>query len=285
MGSFSDAGLVVLGHGSSKNGRSGDAVYLQCNFLRDQNEFAEVREAFWKQAPNIKEVLSATKQPRVFIVPLFISEGYFTEQVIPRELGFLTSGAPGSGRIRKSSGQTVFYCKPVGTHPSMTQIVLRRASEVLQKFPFPMKAASQETTLCIVGHGTEQDKASRQAIDAQVQAIGQLKVFAAIHGLFLEEEPRVPACYEMAKTKNIVVLPLLVSEGLHGGEDIPILLGAPERTVRERIANGQAPWRNPTEKHGKLVWYAESVGSDPGVADIILERAQEAVSWITPGTQ
>ena len=27
--------------------------------------------------------------PRVFIVPLFISEGYFTEEVIPREFGFV----------------------------------------------------------------------------------------------------------------------------------------------------------------------------------------------------
>jgi sirohydrochlorin ferrochelatase len=63
---------------------------------------------------------------------------------------------------------------------------------------------------------------------------------------------------------------------MHTREDIPILLGEPERIVRERISIGQPAWRNPTERHGKFVWYASAVGTDPRIPDVILERVKEA---------
>jgi len=63
---------------------------------------------------------------------------------------------------------------------------------------------------------------------------------------------------------------------LHAVEDIPVLLGEPGRIVKERLAAGQPTWRNPTEKNGKLVWYAPSVGTEPLMADVILQRASEA---------
>ena len=53
--------------------------------------FAEVREAFWKQEPQIKKVLAEISAPRVFIVPLFISEGYFSTEVIPTGTGLQLS--------------------------------------------------------------------------------------------------------------------------------------------------------------------------------------------------
>ena len=53
-------------------------------------------------------------------------------------------------------------------------------------------------------------------------------------------------------------------------------LGEAERTVRQRLAAGQPPWRNPTEKNGRLVWYAPAIGSEPLMAEVILERVREA---------
>src|ERR1700761_3731076 len=92
---FSDATLVVLGHGSTKNAESSAPVYQHAAELRRRKIFADVREAFWKQDPQIKKVLSDISTTRTFIVPLFISEGYFTSDVIPRALGFL----PGQSSI------------------------------------------------------------------------------------------------------------------------------------------------------------------------------------------
>ena len=116
---------------------------------------------------------------------------------------------------------------------------------------------------------------SRKAIERQAELIRAQKIYADVHAIFMEEEPRIGVCYSLAQTKNIVVVPFFISDGLHAAEDIPVLLGEPERLVKERHAAGQPTWRNPTEKHGKLVWYAPSVGTEPLLADVILERVKE----------
>jgi hypothetical protein len=54
-----------------------------------------------------------------------------------------------------------------------------------------------------------------------------------------------------------------------------VLLGEPERIVKERLAAGQPTWRNPSERDGKRVWYASSVGTEPLLAEVILERVHE----------
>jgi sirohydrochlorin ferrochelatase len=58
-------------------------------------------------------------------------------------------------------------------------------------------------------------------------------------------------------------------------EDIPRLLGESAPVVKARLAAGQPTWRNPTEWHGKLFWYSASVGTEPGLAEVILERVRE----------
>ena len=61
---------------------------------------------------------------QVYVVPNFISEGYFTQTVVPRELDL-------NGRITKrSNGQIWKYCEPVGNHAMMTELLLRRAREI-----------------------------------------------------------------------------------------------------------------------------------------------------------
>jgi sirohydrochlorin ferrochelatase len=46
--------------------------------------------------------------------------------------------------------------------------------------------------------------------------------------------------------------------------------------VKERLANKQPTWRNPTERQEKFVWYAAPVGTEPHIADVILDRVREA---------
>ena len=76
----------------------------------------------------------------------------------------------------------------------------------------------------------------------------------------------------------MVVAPFFISDGLHSFEDIPVMLGAPRAVVRERLKLGQPPWRNPTEREGKRLWYAASVGSEPLMAEVILERVRESAA-------
>ena len=283
---FSDAALVLLGHGSTMNDTSGDVVYQHARELRSRRLFAEVREAFWKQEPRVQDVLSSLRNAdiplgsvpisRIFIVPLFISEGYFSDEVIPRELGFKTEEESGFSRTLQWGPQTFFYCQPVGTHDSMTDVLLERAREVVEKNPFPRAPKAKDLTLFIAGHGTEQNENSRISIQHQADLIRAQNLYAGVHAVFLEEAPKVSECFYLAETRHIVVVPFFISEGMHTQEDIPVMLGDSKRIVQQRLGMRQPPWRNPTERNGKLIWYSSIVGTHPQIANVILERVRES---------
>ena len=275
---FSDAALVLVGHGSTLNAESGAPTFQHADELRRRGVFAQVLESFWKLEPGVAGVLRGVFAQRVFIVPLFISEGYFTEEVLPRELGLCARGEKDFARVQERGGQTIHYCGPVGTHDSMTAVLLARAREVVAKHPFPHAPKSVDTTLFIAGHGTGNNENSRKAIEHQVELIRARGEYAAVHSSFMEEEPRIEACYALAGTRNIVMVPFFISDGLHSYEDIPVMLGEPAKAVQARYRTGQPTWRNPTEKHGKRVWYSPSIGNEPGMAEVILERVREAVA-------
>lgn len=275
---FSDASLIIIGHGSTLNRDSAAPVFQHAAELTRRGLFAQVLGAFWKQEPSLNSALAAVTGSRVFIVPLFISEGYFTEEMIPLELGFRQAGQASFSRVQQRGGRTFHYCGPVGTHESMTRVILARAREVLETHPFPSLPRPQETALFIAGHGTDRNENSRRSIERQVEIIRRLAAFAEVHAVFMEEEPRIANCREITRVKNLVVVPFLISDGLHACEDLPVLLGEPERVVRDRLNRGQPGWRNPTEKGGKRIWYARAVGTDPNLAEVILERVRQAAS-------
>jgi sirohydrochlorin cobaltochelatase len=275
---FSDAALVLAGHGSTLNAESAAPTWQHADELRRRGIFAQVQECFWKQEPYLAQVMRGIFAARVFVVPLFISDGYFTEEVLPRELGFCPPGETVFPRAQRRGDQKFFYGRPVGTHPRMTEVLLARAGEVVEKFPFRRPPRREETTLFIAGHGTGSNENSRKAIERQVELIRARNLFAQVHAVFMEEEPRIGDCYKLAQTRNLVVAPFFISDGLHSYEDIPVMLGAPKSVVRERLKLGRPTWRNPTEHEGKRVWYAASVGREPLMADVILERVREAAN-------
>ncbi len=263
--------LVVLGHGTTLNDQSAAPVRQHAAELRRRNLFREVREAFWKQEPQVKTVLAGLVAPRIFIVPLFISEGYFSTEIIPGELGF-----PAVPSIITAHRCTLHYCRPVGSHERMTGVILARAGGVVRQFPFPRSPKPAETTLLIAGHGTGRNAHSRLAVERQAELIRAQKIYAEVGAVFMEEAPFIKGCPAGVNTRNLVVVPFFISDGLHVVEDIPVLLGEPEQLVKQRLAAGQPTWRNPTEKHGRLVWYSSSVGTEPLLADVILARVREA---------
>jgi sirohydrochlorin cobaltochelatase len=213
-------------------------------------------------------------------VPVFISEGYFTLQAIPRELGLIDPETVlTADRLpfkQATEQRSIFYCGPIGTHDSMTAVLLARAKEITRQFPFPREPKEKDTTLFIAGHGTEQNENSRRTIERQVELIRALAIYANVFPLFIEEEPRIADCYKLAQTRNIVIVPFFISDGMHTTEDIPAMLGEAGRIVQERLKLGQPTWRNPTEKQSKRVWYAPSIGNESHIADVILQRVREA---------
>ena len=275
---FSNDALVLIAHGSTVNAQSSAPTRRLVEELRVRQLFAEVACAFNLEEPKIDDVPKLVSAKRIFIVPVTISEGHFTEQTIPHRLGLAAAGETDYERIQQRDGRTLIYCHPIGTHASMTDVLLARARDVVAKHPFPRAPKPSETALFIAGHGTEKDANSRKAIEAQVEAIRARGEYADVQPVFMEEAPFIADCFTATEAPHIVMVPFFIADGLHTVEDIPVLLGEPAARVKKRLAAGHPTWRNPTGRKGKLVWYTEAIGNEPGLVDVILERADEGKS-------
>ena len=275
---FSNDALVLIAHGSTVNAQSSAPTRRLTDELRARNIFAEVACAFNLEEPKIDDVPKLVSAKRIFIVPVTISEGHFTEQTIPHRLGLAAAGELEYERIQQREGRTLIYCHPIGTHASMTAVLLARARTIVEQHPFPRAPKPAETALFIAGHGTEKNANSRKAIEAQVEAIRARVEYADVQPVFMEEAPFIADCFTATEAPHIVMVPFFIADGLHTVEDIPVLLGEPAARVKKRLTAGHPTWRNPTGRKGKLVWYTEAIGNEPGLVNVILERADEGKS-------
>lgn len=273
---FRNATLVLVGHGSTRNRASALPVRRHAQNLRDRRLFGEVLEAFWLEEPRLSRLWERVTFDLVIIVPVFIGEGYFTSQAIPETLGLRLPGMATFDRSQLLHGRRVHYCEPVGSHPAMTEALLNRANAVLREFPGQPAASLRESTLIIGGHGTSRNDRSRTSIEHQVQLIRERHVVADVQPAFLEEEPRFADWPDTVRTRDVVVVPFFISDGLHTMEDIPVLLGLQEAEVQQRLQRALPVWQNPTHLHGHRVWYTPAIGTESFVSDIILQRVAEA---------
>src|SRR4029077_14348384 len=81
--------LLVIGHGSTANPDSSTPTWNHAHEIRRRGLFADVQCAFWKEEPSLRDArffFADETIHDVFVVPNFISEGYFSLTVIPREL-------------------------------------------------------------------------------------------------------------------------------------------------------------------------------------------------------
>jgi len=275
-GDLSGTAVLLVAHGSSVASEANDAARQQAAELRRRGLFARVEAGYWRQEPGVCALAESLTERCVCLVPLMISDGYFSGQVVPRALGFATAEGGGTVRVRRRGSQTWIYTQAIGTHPRMAEVLVRHAEEVVRRYPFPRAPQPFETALFVAGHGTERHPQSREAIEQQAERIRALGVYGEVHAVMLEESPQISQVYDLTRLRSLVVAPFFVGDGQHTAEDIPVLLGDSQAQVRERLSHGLPPWRNPTERRGKRVWYATGIGNDPAVAEIIIDRVREA---------
>ncbi|MEO8440730.1 MAG: CbiX/SirB N-terminal domain-containing protein [Spartobacteria bacterium] len=261
--SSGSSALLIVGHGSTVNPDSSEPSLRQARAIRGRGLFREVDCCFWKEEPSLRDALLLFDEPEiedVYVVPNFISEGYFTQTVIPRELEL-------EGRLTtRSSGQVWKYCKSVGNHPAVTELLLQRAQEIAPGVP------EAETTLLIVGHGTALNDNSAIAAKREVEKIATLGRYASVQNAYMEEAPLISDWVRLTTTPNVIVVPFFISDGLHSYQDIPVLLGIePEPTAA--ASQREIFRRNPYRLHERSLYYASAIGTEPKFADIILEQA------------
>ena len=268
MVSNSSSALLIVGHGSTVNPDSSAPTLTHVTEIRRRGIFADVACCFWKEEPSLRDALSFFRDDAihdVYVVPNFISEGYFTRTVIPRELEL------NGPTTERSSGQMWKYCEPSGNHRGMTELLLRRAREVAPDVP------EAETTLLIVGHGTSLNDNSAVAAKRQVEMIRARGDYAAVLNVYMEEPPLVSDWLALTQTRNVVVVPFFVSDGLHSHEDIPVMLGINSATEGRASAGpghgAASPSTNPHQLNGRSLFYSTAIGTEPKFADVIIEQA------------
>lgn len=244
--------LLIVGHGSTANPDSSEPAWVHARAIRERRLFAEVHCAFWKEEPSLRTVAYAIESGEVYVVPHFISEGYFTRQIIPRELEL-------SGPTTRVHGKTWHACDPVGIHANMTDLLLRRAREVAPE------ADPAQTALVIVGHGTGQNAQSAAAIRAQVDRLRRAGApYREIRDAYLEEEPRLADWQRWSESPHVIVVPFFIADGLHSDRDIPLQLG---------MRLDQGCWERACYPlRGRTLHCSRAIGADPAVADIILDQ-------------
>lgn len=264
-----DSALIVVGHGSTVNPDSSAPTFDHVDTLRNLGLFGEIASCYWKEEPSMREVLNMVESRDIYIVPNFISEGYFTQTVIPRELQL-------DGPITHRAGRTLKYCEPVGSHPSMTDVILHRAKETLDG------VSPAETSLIIVGHGTNLNDNSAKAAKDQVQWISEMGVYGEVLSSYMEEPPLISDWDTMTAFPNVLVVPFFIADGLHSYQDIPVLLGVEEEGMP--AASQRDIFRhNPYELRGKRLFYASAIGTEPMMADVILDQIKAFDAIHAPG--
>ena len=253
----SESTLIIVGHGSTINPDSSTPTFAHADTIRQRAIFADVLCAFWKEEPSLREILRMVETEDVYVVPHFISEGYFTQKVIPRELEL-------TGPITRYGQKWIKYCEPVGNHPLMTDLLLQRARAIAPEI------LPEQATLLIVGHGTGLNENSAVAAKSQVREIESRNIYAEVRAAYMEEEPLISNWPELTRCPHVVVVPFFISDGLHSYEDIPILLGIHSQS--SGAASRQAVFRrNPYRLNGRILYYASAIGTDPMMAEIIFE--------------
>jgi sirohydrochlorin cobaltochelatase len=253
----SNIALLIVGHGSTVNPDSSAPTLTHAAEIRRREIFADVACCFWKEEPSLRDALLFFRDEtirEVYVVPNFISEGYFTRTVIPRELELTGPETHRSGR------QIWKYCEPVGNHEDMTELLLQRAHDVAPAI------SEKETSLLIVGHGTSLNDNSAAAAKHQAEKIRALNRYGAVLNVYMEEPPLVSDWLKLTETRNVIIVPFFISDGLHSDEDIPAMLGIDPADRRSTGA--------PSELHGRLLFYSTAIGTDPKFADVIIEQTE-----------
>jgi len=195
----------------------------------------EVRTGVLNGIPSFEDALNETGGfDGVHILPLMMSEGYFTETVIPSRLS--ANGAGGGWR------QVTMHAA-IGVSSAVADLAARMACDGAAK----LAITPRQVAVLLVGHGARTNERARQTIEQHARTLRAKRIFDRVDTAYLEEPPLLQDAMH-GLTQATVAVGMFISDGLHAGEDVPALLK-------------QAPCN--------AVHYTGAVGAHPAMSEII----------------
>ena len=243
------AGLLLVGHGAHTVPGATRALADHARALAERSLFAAVGAGFLKGTPPAEAALDALSLSRVYVVPCFMSDGYFVRTVVPERLGL-------TGAVTSRRGREIRYCAPLGTAPALAALVAQR----LESAVADERLALDSVEVVIVGHGSSSNPASAEATEALAARVAEQSPVRAIHTAYLDQGPTLEDVVARLTGRTLVVAGLFAADGRHADED-----------VRRRLGFVAGAFRA-VRPDGRRVLYTGAIGADPAVAELVIER-------------
>ncbi|QEG24478.1 CbiX/SirB N-terminal domain-containing protein [Mariniblastus fucicola] len=259
MAKFDDVTLVLGAHGSEAATDSNAPVEDLATQIRSADVFANVVPAFLLGQPNMTNVLEKVTTPKVVVVPLMTSSGYYLNLVIPKKLA-----------ENADAGNIDWLISSVaGMHERVAQLMVERVNLRLSQ----NEIAESDTTIVLVGHGTRRNRNSARSTFALFEKIKLAFPAARNRVAFLDQDPEANLVAASIVEGHTVVVPFLISRGPHTTVDVPVAFGLPSGP------GVQFPIIQKTESRGgvRVTVCEQPMAYYPEMTDICIEIATEAV--------
>ena len=210
------AALLIVAHGERGGRRHNRLPNIIAERMRTSGRFCDVAIGYIRESPDLAEAAAQLQGDQVWVVPLFMSDGYYVRQAIPERLE-ITGGSDARGR-------RFVILPPTGLSARLPGIVAKEAARAARSAGL----APAATYLAMVAHGSSNDPASRLAAEAAAAAVRALQVFAGVQTAFLEEPPLLADAL-VDLPGPLIVSGFFIGEGLHGAEDMEAAVAASGR--------------------------------------------------------
>ncbi|MDP6344173.1 MAG: CbiX/SirB N-terminal domain-containing protein [Alphaproteobacteria bacterium] len=238
---WSETTLIVVGHGSARDGVGGKVARGHVRALAERRLFAGVELAMLHGEPTLAAALAAAGEGPICLLPFLMADGIVNRRRLPAAL------ADGIGD--KADGDRLRLCPPLGLNPGLASLIAGRAGREIER----RRWRAGDTALLLVAHGSGRDQASARAAWAQQRAIAALGRFAEVQTAFLEQPPYLDETLASARGP-LAGVGLFAGEGQHETVDVADTFAAARGTVV----------------------YCGAVGADPGIPDLMLKHLRLA---------
>lgn len=175
--------------------------------MRQAHRFADVAVGFMRGQPSIEEAVAHVTSDAIRIYPLFLSDGYYVSEAIPKRLG-INDGVD-------ALGHHIVVEEPLGRNPHLPGLLASAAAAAAMRRGIP----PSEANLLLVAHGSEHAPNSAETARLIMQGVIHAGAFASVDVSFLEEAPFFSAAIHTC-ARPTFVLGLFAGGGMHATDDV-----------------------------------------------------------------
>lgn len=193
--------LVLIGREGTHDPTT---LRTHANRLERRGAVDAVHVATYAEEPvrELRAELRTLSADRFFVLPATVAHSRETTDVLP-------------GTFRSLAG-TVRYCEPIGRSPTLTRLIVQRASEHVDP--------GADVTLVLVGQGNSSQPYNRQMAEYHATRIEAESDYADVVPCYLLQNPAVECVRYNVSTSNAVACPLFLTSNETTESRIPAKL-------------------------------------------------------------